>query len=126
MKAKPAKGKWRAPSARHLWEMILQSAENWKDLAKKVNDQGNAIFQLQHPVAPGSNRVVSNQAAEVLTPKESSMEQVCRRVCHINGHLIMSIQETAMTPNTVIVTLPKRIEFCQHCGMTLEEIRTAK
>lgn len=137
---RPVKGTWRPPSLARLWTIQTQLQEEIKDLqtrvsrhhetiqevAKKANDHGNEIYALQHPIAPDTaNRVVNNQAAEAVAP-ESSMSIVRKRVCHINGHLIMSIQEMPMTPNTIIVAPPKRIEFCQHCGMTLEEIRAEK
>lgn len=127
MKArKKSRGLTQAQSVRMLWGRMQRVEKTLREVAKKANDHGNEIYALQHLIAPDTaNRVVNNQAAETVAP-ESSMSIVRKRVCHMNGHLIMSIQEMTMTPNTAIVALPKRTEFCQHCGMTLEEIRAGK
>lgn len=116
MKRKPVKGTWRPPSLRELWETQGKMQELLRELDKKVNAG-------QMPLA---DRVVNNQAAEAVAP-ESSMSIVRKRVCHINGHLITAlIEETPTVPTVSLVVTRKTTVLCQHCGMTLEEIRAGK
>lgn len=105
------------------------------EVAKKANDQANEIYVLQNNLPGNRDRVVSNQmtAATESEPKTSSMQTVERRVCHVNGHQICQIDR--QVPNTELAdpskafhrtTITKQELICLHCGMTLEEIRTAK
>lgn len=141
---KPVKGTWRPPSLARLWTIQIQLQEEIKKLAttvqevaKKANDHGNEIYALQHPIAPGSDRVVSNEAMTLVQGQEStrpsSMEIVQKRVCFINGHRIGILER--QVPNTELpdpskafhrTTVLKQEILCLACGMLLEEIRAAK
>lgn len=134
---KPVKGTWRPPSLARLWTIQIQLQEEIKDLQAKVS-------ALQHPVMTATEAVMreamdmrstvnSNQVAEILTKSESSMEIVRKRVCHINGHRIGILER--QVPNQELpdpskafhrTTVVKQEVICLACGMTLEEIRTAK